>query len=186
MRRAPRAPVAWTRLRAPRGSMSPTPLPEIDATVAGSPLLARYVTAIDRDSAREMLTAKLDAAATAAQAQENALAQAKANADAEKAANKMATDQARMQRQAQAEYDRQLRQTRAPARRTTSRRSRTCSATSSVRRRRRPSSRVWSRGSSEPAGARRTCTGPRRGWRPRCAMRPASGRRFRPGGSPRS
>jgi hypothetical protein len=115
------SPVAWTRLRAPQGSMSPTPDAEIDASVAASPLAAKYTAVIDRDSAREMLGRKLDAAAAAAKVQDDALAQAKANAEAEKAANKAAADQARLQRQAQAEYDRQLRQARTPTRRTTSR-----------------------------------------------------------------
>jgi len=56
------SPVAWTRLRAPQGSMSPTPPEQIDRTVAASALLAAYGTPIDRDSAREMLAKKLDAA----------------------------------------------------------------------------------------------------------------------------
>ncbi len=115
------SPVAWTRLRAPQGSMSPTPDADIDATVAASSLAAKYTTMIDRDSAREMLGRKMTAAAVTAQAQDNALAQAKANADAEKAANRLAADQARLARQAQAEYERQLRTARVPTRRTTSR-----------------------------------------------------------------
>jgi hypothetical protein len=56
-------PVAWTRLRAPQGLMSPTP----DA-------------AIDRESAREILTARMNAASEAAAAEEAALAKAKADA----------------------------------------------------------------------------------------------------------
>ena len=48
--------------------MSPTPEPEIAAAVAASPLLAVYGTAVDRESAREILTAKMNAAAAAAQA----------------------------------------------------------------------------------------------------------------------
>ncbi|MFE7844065.1 helicase HerA-like domain-containing protein [Microbacterium sp. NPDC057407] len=55
-------PVAWTRLRAPQGLMSPTPDPQIEAAVKASPLLAKYGTAIDRESARELLAAKLKAA----------------------------------------------------------------------------------------------------------------------------
>src|SRR5215218_4801149 len=63
-------PVAWTRLRAPQGSMAPSPDADIDAAVAASPLLERYGTALDRESAREVLTAKLEAArATAAAAE---------------------------------------------------------------------------------------------------------------------
>ncbi len=52
-------PVAWTRMRAPLSLMAPA----ADATVAGivatSPLNAQYATAVDRESAYEMLTAKL-------------------------------------------------------------------------------------------------------------------------------
>jgi len=48
-------PVAWTRLRAPQGSMSPTPSDQITAAVAASPLLAKYGTAVDPESASEIL-----------------------------------------------------------------------------------------------------------------------------------
>ena len=58
-------PVAWTRLRAPQGSMSPTPAPTMQATVDASPLLAKYGTPVDPDSAREMLARKINAAAAA-------------------------------------------------------------------------------------------------------------------------
>ncbi|SMH45998.1 hypothetical protein SAMN06295885_2668 [Rathayibacter oskolensis] len=61
-------PVAWTRLRAPLGSMAPTPEAEREASVQRSPLLARYGTPLDRDSAREILTRRLDAAAEAEEA----------------------------------------------------------------------------------------------------------------------
>ncbi|GAA1449069.1 helicase HerA-like domain-containing protein [Leifsonia poae] len=104
-------PVAWTRLRAPQGSMSPTPETQIDATVAASPLFATYGTAIDRDSAREMLTRKLDAAAAAAEEQERVMAQAKAAVDAQKAAEKAAAAQAKAQKAADAEYDRLIKAT---------------------------------------------------------------------------
>ena len=65
-------PVAWTRLRAPQGLMSPTPDPQIEAAVKASPLLAKYGTAIDRESAREILTAKMNAADEAQAAAEAA------------------------------------------------------------------------------------------------------------------
>ena len=61
-------PVAWTRLRAPQGLMSPTPDHDIERAVHASPLLAKYGTAIDRESAREILTAKMKAADDAAAA----------------------------------------------------------------------------------------------------------------------
>ncbi|MTD13406.1 DUF853 family protein [Nakamurella sp. YIM 132087] len=57
-------PVAWTRIRPPRSRMAPTDTAAIDATVAASPLLATYGTAVDRESAYEMLTGRIAAAAT--------------------------------------------------------------------------------------------------------------------------
>jgi DNA helicase HerA-like ATPase len=61
-------PVAWTRLRAPQGSMDPSPAAAITAAIAASPLQAKYGTALDPESAREILGRKLDAAAEAARA----------------------------------------------------------------------------------------------------------------------
>jgi uncharacterized protein len=89
------SPVAWTRLRAPQGSMSPTPADAMQATVDASPLLAQYGTAIDRESARELLAVKM-----------NAAAEADARLQAEKDAAKAAKDAAK----AQADYDRALRE----------------------------------------------------------------------------
>lgn len=104
-------PVAWTRLRAPQGLMSPTPDPQIEAAVKASPLLAKYGTAIDRESAREILTAKMQAADDIAAAEEAALAKAKA--DAEYAKQQAAIDKARAadEKKAQQEYDRLLKKT---------------------------------------------------------------------------
>jgi DNA helicase HerA-like ATPase len=48
-------PVAWTRVRAPQGSMDPTPAATMQATVAASSLQARYGTAVDPESATERL-----------------------------------------------------------------------------------------------------------------------------------
>ena len=58
-------PVAWTRLRAPQGSMQPTAADAMLATVTASPLMAEYGTIIDRDSAHEKLAVKMNAAAKA-------------------------------------------------------------------------------------------------------------------------
>ena len=104
-------PVAWTRLRAPQGLMSPTPDAAIDAAVAASPLLLKYGTAIDRESAREILTARMNAANEAAAAEEAALAKAKA--DAEFAKQQAAIDKAKAaaDKKAQAEYERLLKKT---------------------------------------------------------------------------
>ena len=104
-------PVAWTRLRAPQGLMSPTPDPQIEAAIKASPLLAKYGTAIDRESAREILAARMNAANEAAAAEEAALAKAKA--DAEYAKQQAAIDKANAaaDKKAQAEYDRLLKKT---------------------------------------------------------------------------
>ncbi len=48
-------PVAWTRVRAPQGSMDPTPAAAMEATVAASPLQGKYGTAVDPESATEVL-----------------------------------------------------------------------------------------------------------------------------------
>ncbi|MDR6612251.1 helicase HerA-like domain-containing protein [Leifsonia sp. 1010] len=108
-------PVAWTRLRAPQGSMSPASEQQVDATIAGSPLQAKYGTPLDRDSAREMLGRKLDAAAAAAAKADAEEAAAKAAAEAQKAAEAQAKADAKAreaaERAAQKEYDRILRQT---------------------------------------------------------------------------
>ncbi|MEO7123915.1 MAG: helicase HerA-like domain-containing protein [Lacisediminihabitans sp.] len=81
-------PVAWTRLRAPQGSMAPSPADQVSAAVAASALLPKYGTAIDPDSAREILARKLDAAAqnkaAQTQADESAAAATKAQSDYDK------------------------------------------------------------------------------------------------------
>ncbi len=60
------SPVAWTRLRAPQGSMSPTPSDQMAAAVAASSLLAAYGTPVDPLSARDILEQRAHAAAQAA------------------------------------------------------------------------------------------------------------------------
>ncbi|WP_447589900.1 helicase HerA-like domain-containing protein [Microbacterium lacticum] len=103
-------PVAWTRLRAPQGLMSPTPDPDIERAVKASPLLAKYGTPIDRESAREILTAKMNAAAEADAAAEAAAQAAKAQADADKELAKQqaaaAKADAAAEKERQREYDR--------------------------------------------------------------------------------
>ncbi|WP_229790414.1 helicase HerA-like domain-containing protein [Mycetocola manganoxydans] len=119
------APVVWTRLRAPRGLMSPSPDAAIDDAVAASALLPKYGTAVDRESAREILAAKMEAANQAAAAEEQALERAKA--EAEYARQKAAMDkaQAAAQKKADAEYERLLRKTQGTARRTNTRKQKT-------------------------------------------------------------
>ncbi|MFI6323843.1 helicase HerA-like domain-containing protein [Nonomuraea sp. NPDC050556] len=52
-------PVAWTRMRAPQSNMGPSPQAVVDGIIAASPLAPKYGQAIDRQSAYEMLTARL-------------------------------------------------------------------------------------------------------------------------------
>lgn len=70
-------PVAWTRLRAPQGSMDPTPADQIQATINASPLLAKYGTAVNPESASEKLAVQDAANAEAARQQEEATRVAK-------------------------------------------------------------------------------------------------------------
>jgi len=58
------SPVAWTRVRAPLGSMEPTPAAQIEANVSASSLLAKYGTAVNPESATEMIDANKPAATT--------------------------------------------------------------------------------------------------------------------------
>jgi DNA helicase HerA-like ATPase len=104
-------PVAWTRLRAPQGLMSPTPDPVIQAAVKASPLLAKYGTPIDRESAREVLTAKMKAADEAAAAEQAALDKAKAEAELAKQQAAIDKAQAAAEKKAQQEYERLLKKT---------------------------------------------------------------------------
>ncbi|MEA4945150.1 MAG: helicase HerA-like domain-containing protein, partial [Propionicimonas sp.] len=60
-------PVAWTRMRAPEASMDPMPAAWMTDGVARSPMMAKYGTQIDRESAYELLAAKLQAGIEAAQ-----------------------------------------------------------------------------------------------------------------------
>jgi uncharacterized protein len=84
-------PVAWTRMRAPQSLMAPTPEEMLRSGIAASPLMARYGAALDRESAREILAAKLEAGAKAAAA-ERAAEEAR---DAEEASTGRVRDAAR-------------------------------------------------------------------------------------------
>jgi len=57
-------PVAWTRVRAPRSLMAPAPADSVSQNIAASPLNAKYGQPVDRESAYELLTARLADAAT--------------------------------------------------------------------------------------------------------------------------
>ncbi|PPG27822.1 DUF853 domain-containing protein [Pseudoclavibacter sp. RFBG4] len=87
------SPVAWTRLRAPQASMSPTPEDGLRHLVASSSLYPRYSQVLDPQSAHEVLTAKMNAAAereraeaAAIEAEKQAAKDAKERERAEKAA----------------------------------------------------------------------------------------------------
>lgn len=58
-------PVAWAKLPAPRSLMAPAGEDLLAATVAASPLAGRYAQAVDRESAKEMLAARLAGAESA-------------------------------------------------------------------------------------------------------------------------
>ncbi|SFP57725.1 hypothetical protein SAMN05660464_3537 [Geodermatophilus dictyosporus] len=62
-------PLAWTVLRAPRAGMGTVPPGEMAAAVAASPLQPRYGTPVDRESARELLAARLAPAPAAPRAE---------------------------------------------------------------------------------------------------------------------
>jgi hypothetical protein len=62
-------PLAATRLVPPDSRMAPLTEPELTQLVAASPLQARYGTPVDRDSAHEIISGRLAAAAQAAAAQ---------------------------------------------------------------------------------------------------------------------
>jgi DNA helicase HerA-like ATPase len=73
-------PVAWTRLRAPESLMAPSDPAAMRATVEASPRNAKYATPINRESAHEILAAKLEAGALKAAEEEAAAERAKAEA----------------------------------------------------------------------------------------------------------
>jgi hypothetical protein len=59
-------PVAWTRLRAPQSRMAPADAAVLTAAVESSPLMAKYAEEVDRESAYERLTARLQEPAAGA------------------------------------------------------------------------------------------------------------------------
>ncbi|GGF48936.1 ATPase [Marmoricola endophyticus] len=83
-------PVAWTRLRAPESLMAAAPPETMEAAVKGSPLWSKYAEPVDRESARELLGKKLDAAAAAEKADADTAAEAKAEAERAKEAARTA------------------------------------------------------------------------------------------------
>ncbi len=58
-------PVAWTRMKAPNSLMDPSPQATMDAVIGASSLRTKYADVVDRESAYEKLTARLQAAPAA-------------------------------------------------------------------------------------------------------------------------
>ena len=83
--------------------MAPAPADSMRAAIAASPLQAKYGTALDRETAAEVLTAKMNAASAAEQAKQDAAAKAKADA----AAAKLAAAEARKDEAARKEAARE-------------------------------------------------------------------------------
>jgi len=91
-------PVAWTRLRAPRGLMDPAPDAVIDAAIAASPQNATYGEVLDRESAYEKLAVKAETQAKSA-AEKAAAAEEAADEAADKADAKSSKKSTRSKRQ---------------------------------------------------------------------------------------
>lgn len=87
-------PVAWTRMRAPESLMAPSATELLDSTVAASTIAPKYLTAVERESASEMLGKEVQARTAAEQAAkveaENAKVREAAAAAAQKDAAKAA------------------------------------------------------------------------------------------------
>ncbi|MBF0815900.1 DUF853 family protein [Microbacterium paludicola] len=97
-------PVAWTRVRAPQGLMEPTPEAQMDAAIAASSLLPKYGERVDRESAYEILTAKVNAAEEEERRAETEAELARQRAEIDKA-------NAAAEKKAQQEYERLLKKT---------------------------------------------------------------------------
>ena len=82
-------PVAWTRLRAPESLMGAADPAAMEQTVQASPLHPKYAEAVDRESAREKLAARLEEGAAKARAEQEATEQKKADEARETAEEKL-------------------------------------------------------------------------------------------------
>ncbi|MFT3860206.1 helicase HerA-like domain-containing protein [Micropruina sp.] len=83
-------PVAWTRMRAPEASMDPMEASMMAGGIAQSAMMSKYGHDINRDSAYEMLTRKLEQGRAAAEAEAQRAEQAKADAAAAKERDRQA------------------------------------------------------------------------------------------------
>ncbi|WP_323794047.1 helicase HerA-like domain-containing protein [Nocardioides sp.] len=84
-------PVAWTRLRAPESLMAPSDPGAMEATVTASPRHATYARVVDRESAHEILAAKLEEGARKRAEEEAAEEAEEAAAKAEKSSKSKST-----------------------------------------------------------------------------------------------
>ncbi|MBK8446743.1 MAG: DUF853 family protein [Micropruina sp.] len=100
-------PVAWTRMRAPEASMDPMDATMMAGGIAQSAMMRKYGADINRDSAYEMLTQKLEQGRAAAAAEAQQAEQAKADAAAAKIREKEAAAQAKAQGRAPSTSSRQ-------------------------------------------------------------------------------
>ena len=82
-------PVAWTRLRAPESLMGAADPAAMEQAVQASPLHPKYAEAVDRESAREKLAARLEEGAAKARAEQEATEQKKADTARETAEEKL-------------------------------------------------------------------------------------------------
>ena len=109
-------PVAWTRLRAPISSMEPLDAPTMAAMVSSSPQHVRYASAVDRESAYELLTARTaraEADEAAAKAADLARREAeKAATAAQKEADRRAKELERIQQKMERDAARERTSTR--------------------------------------------------------------------------
>jgi DNA helicase HerA-like ATPase len=108
------SPVAWTRLRAPEGSMNPTPDAALEAAVAASPLAAKYAATATKGAGAILAERATEAAAAAgapaatsrATSAEIARAQKKAEQDAARQAKAAEAEAARAARERKRQQDR--------------------------------------------------------------------------------
>ncbi|MBB1482751.1 DUF853 family protein [Tessaracoccus sp. MC1865] len=113
-------PVAWTRIWAPASSMSPTPEAQLRASVEASPLFARYGQAVDRESAYEILTRRLEAGSAQAAAERLEAERAEAEAAAQKEQERTQQEWEKQQRENErelAQLERERKQAEAERRR---------------------------------------------------------------------
>jgi hypothetical protein len=109
-------PLAATRLVPPDSLMAAIPPAEVQARAATSSLHARYATAIDRDSAHEIISARLEAARAAVAASTAAAEEIPSPAEERKAIEARARELEKLRREAEREAKAQAKAEAAAAR----------------------------------------------------------------------